>query len=108
MITLQGAQVPKVREGGSTFCRIQGANLGLGKRPLAGQKKLELGEDYIGFSEHKGITWPMLGLCWLKLGFRSLLEATPQWHLAPGALDPGHFGSSIGQACKMPIILRNL
>ena len=36
----------------------------------------------LGFSEHQARNWVMLGICWLQLGFRSVLEANPLYDLA--------------------------
>ena len=38
----------------------------------------------LGFAASKETNWPMLAVCWLKLGFRSLLEASSQQVLVAG------------------------
>ena len=52
--------------------------LGLGKRPLGGQKRLEIGWDFV-FRSIEGSVGP----CWAHVGlsWASLLEAN-QWYLA--------------------------
>ena len=42
----------------------------------------------LGFSEHQGRHWAMLGLCWHKLGFRGHLDANPKENLASGKACP--------------------
>ena len=58
----------------------QGVIFGYGEAHLEPKKNgIRLG---LSFSERQERNWAMLGVCWLKLGFQSLLEANLIYDLA--------------------------